>query len=160
MQYAMFTRRAILLRVPRSIYSQLLLQEPRPFPRFFSSSASSPASSPPPADPSEPAPTSVPSSPSLASQFTPGPSPPRLPAEEQAEFERLQRQAQVSQLTRPIEDQPAAPIAEELHPNIRRGAPPEFEGNTNPKTGEVGGPKTDPLKWSGDWSYNGRVTDF
>lgn len=49
---------------------------------------------------------------------------------------------------------------EELHPNVRRGAPPEFEGDTNPKTGEVGGPKNDPLRWSGDWSYNGRVTDF
>ncbi|KAF4550233.1 Hypothetical protein D9617_18g034240 [Elsinoe fawcettii] len=51
---------------------------------------------------------------------------------------------------------------EELHPNIRRGAPPEFEGDKNPKTGEVGGPKNEPLRWGhgGDWSYNGRVTDF
>lgn len=49
---------------------------------------------------------------------------------------------------------------EELHPNVRRGAAPEFEGNTNPQTGEVGGPKNDPLRWKGDWSYNGRVTDF
>ncbi|KAK5705251.1 hypothetical protein LTR97_002369 [Elasticomyces elasticus] len=51
---------------------------------------------------------------------------------------------------------------EELHPNVRRGAPPEFEGDVNPKTGEVGGPKNDPIRWgaSGDWSYNGRVTDF
>ncbi|KAK1907194.1 hypothetical protein P3342_005518 [Pyrenophora teres f. teres] len=51
---------------------------------------------------------------------------------------------------------------EDLHPNMRRGAPPEFEGDVNPKTGEVGGPKNEPLRWgySGDWSYNGRVTDF
>ena len=51
---------------------------------------------------------------------------------------------------------------EELHPNIRRGAAPEFTGETNPKTGEVGGPKNEPLRWGngGDWSYNGRVTDF
>ncbi|MCJ1309032.1 putative mitochondrial protein, conserved [Agyrium rufum] len=51
---------------------------------------------------------------------------------------------------------------EELHPNIRRGAKAEFEGERNPKTGEVGGPKNDPLRWGGDvdWSYNGRVTDF
>ncbi|OCK85729.1 DUF1674-domain-containing protein [Lepidopterella palustris CBS 459.81] len=51
---------------------------------------------------------------------------------------------------------------EEVHPNIRRGAPPEFEGDVNPKTGEVGGPKNEPLRWggAGDWSYNGRVTDF
>jgi hypothetical protein len=54
---------------------------------------------------------------------------------------------------------------EELHPDIRRGAQPEFEGDVNPKTGEVGGPKNEPLRWGstgerGDWSYNGRVTDF
>ncbi|KAK5734094.1 hypothetical protein LTR17_009222 [Elasticomyces elasticus] len=36
---------------------------------------------------------------------------------------------------------------EELHPNVRRGAPPEFEGDVNPKTGEVGGPKNDPIRW-------------
>lgn len=50
----------------------------------------------------------------------------------------------------------------ELHPAVRRGAPPEFEGDVNPKTGEVGGPKNEPLRWGygGDWSYNGRVTDF
>ncbi|KAI5803381.1 hypothetical protein DFH27DRAFT_600604 [Peziza echinospora] len=49
-----------------------------------------------------------------------------------------------------------------LHPNIRRGAPAEFEGERNPRTGEVGGPKTEPLRWGGegDWSYSGRVTDF
>jgi hypothetical protein len=54
---------------------------------------------------------------------------------------------------------------EELHPDIRRGAKPEFEGERNPKTGEIGGPKNEPLRWGstgerGDWSYNGRVTDF
>jgi hypothetical protein len=54
---------------------------------------------------------------------------------------------------------------EELHPDIRRGARPEFEGERNPKTGEIGGPKNEPLRWGstgerGDWSYNGRVTDF
>ena len=39
---------------------------------------------------------------------------------------------------------------------------PEFEGEKNPKTGEVGGPKNEPLRWGaeGDWSYSGRVTDF
>ena len=51
---------------------------------------------------------------------------------------------------------------QELHPDVKRGAKPEFEGDRNPKTGEVGGPKNDPLRWGGDvdWSYNGRVTDF
>ncbi|PSR77246.1 hypothetical protein BD289DRAFT_341702, partial [Coniella lustricola] len=70
--------------------------------------------------------------------------PPRLPADQQAEFERLQRAA-------------ADPLG-----GVRRGAAPEFRGDTNPKTGEVGGPKNEPLRWgsAGDWSYNGRVTDF
>ncbi|KIW49597.1 hypothetical protein PV05_11265 [Exophiala xenobiotica] len=51
---------------------------------------------------------------------------------------------------------------EELHPDVARGARPEFEGDVNPKTGEVGGPKNEPLRWgaSGEWSYNGRTTDF
>ena len=51
---------------------------------------------------------------------------------------------------------------EELHPDVRRGARPEFEGERNPQTGEIGGPKNEPLRWGGgvDWSYNGRVTDF
>ncbi|KAF2847205.1 DUF1674-domain-containing protein [Plenodomus tracheiphilus IPT5] len=57
---------------------------------------------------------------------------------------------------------PTIQKGEEFHPNMRRGAPPEFEGDVNPKTGEVGGPKNEPLRWgaSADWSYNGRVTDF
>jgi len=46
-----------------------------------------------------------------------------------------------------------------LHPDVRRGAKPEFEGDVNPKTGERGGPKNDPLRY-GDWSFNGRVSDF
>lgn len=51
---------------------------------------------------------------------------------------------------------------EELHPNVMRGAQPEFEGDVNPKTGEVGGPKNEPLRWgpASEWTYNGRATDF
>ncbi|KAH6639946.1 hypothetical protein BKA67DRAFT_633072 [Truncatella angustata] len=83
--------------------------------------------------------------------FGRGPSPPRLPSEEQAEFERLQRSANTQEPLDPVSNLP-----------LRKGAPPEFEGEVNPKTGEVGGPKNEPLRWghSGDWSYNGRVTDF
>jgi hypothetical protein len=132
--------------------------------------------------------------------WSPSPSPPRLPKEEQEIFEQLQRQStgafsNSSESTRPdssslhtrihqslqsegvssstakINQSPqsdekyrieAEGEGEELHPHIRRGAPPEFEGDTNPKTGEVGGPKNEPLRWgaTGDWSYNGRVTDF
>ncbi|PHH61434.1 hypothetical protein CDD81_405 [Ophiocordyceps australis] len=105
-----------------------------------------------------------------SSTFAPKPSPPKLPADQQAEFERLQRIAATS----PAFEQPsAAPpstqqprhttdVPSDVNQGIRRGAPPEFSGNVNPKTGEVGGPKNDPLRWGGksDWSYNGRTTDF
>lgn len=133
-----------------------------------------------------------------------GPSPPRLPKEDQEVFESLQRQStgafstprvapQINQspnattsdrasaeskiLTRTeqvsesstskfLEDYKkvieARGKGEELHPNVRRGATPEFEGEKNPSTGEVGGPKNEPLRWgaAGEWSYNGRTTDF
>ncbi|GKT66052.1 DUF1674 domain-containing protein [Colletotrichum tofieldiae] len=147
----------------------------------------------------------------LSSSFSRGPAPPRLPADQQAEFERLQRQASVSSAFQHlVQDPPATPDSapaaaatpatstprhttspssdpvasaqvnaavadaqaptptiaateeETMHPNYVRGAPPEFEGDVNPRTGEVGGPKREPLRWgaAGDWSYNGRVTDF
>ncbi|KIY01494.1 uncharacterized protein Z520_03046 [Fonsecaea multimorphosa CBS 102226] len=56
----------------------------------------------------------------------------------------------------------ASGAGEELHPDSVRRAQPEFEGERNPKTGEVGGPKNEPLRWgpSGEWTYNGRATDF
>lgn len=137
----------------------------------------------------------------LASSFLQErPSPPRLPAEQQAEFERLQRaaEAQLHSHTQiePTSSSPGSPLATSRHVTtpssqtaaattetkpptptaeggradslvslsggIRKGAPPEFEGDKNPKTGEVGGPKNEPLRWGaqGDWSFNGRVTDF
>jgi hypothetical protein len=116
--------------------------------------------------------------------WSPGPAPPRLPKEEQELFEKLQK-ASTGAFSTPVPEKPSATTeslraqinqspqseaptveaegkGEELHPHIRRGAKPEFEGDTNPKTGEVGGPKNEPLRWgvAGDWSYNGRVTDF
>ena len=141
------------------------------------------------------------SSPAVASRWTTGPSPPRLPKEDQEIFEQLQQQSTGAfstpiSPTNPSEASGAVSSAdgeqldstaarssnaeqmleqlrerarlaaqgdgEELHPNVRRGAPPEFEGDVNPKTGEVGGPKNDPMRWgaNSDWSYNGRVTDF
>ncbi|KAF1978015.1 hypothetical protein BU23DRAFT_550132 [Bimuria novae-zelandiae CBS 107.79] len=128
--------------------------------------------------------------PRRSSPFSNAPAPPRLPKEEQEIFERLQKQSTGAFST--PRDEPAAtatsttfsaadararinqspdskaeetkriPEGEEVHPNLRRGAPPEFEGDVNPKTGEVGGPKVEPLRWgaSGDYSFNGRVTDF
>lgn len=137
--------------------------------------------------------------------FATGPAPPRLPKEDQALYEQLQRSSTgafstpkpsvvINQSPTSSEPQPksrpqinqsphietqAEPTTEqklenidakvqaqgdgeELHPDVRRGVQPEFEGERNPKTGEVGGPKNEPLRWGGgvDWSYNGRVTDF
>ena len=136
------------------------------------------------------------------------PSPPRLPPDQQAEFEQLVKEAQESAAAASLADamkdamalsdarakavaaaelederNEAALVAEKaesakqsvnastsatagLNGNpiegVWRGAPPEFEGERNPRTGEVGGPKNEPLRWgaAGDWSYNGRVTDF
>ncbi|KAF5682726.1 FMP21-like mitochondrial proteome protein [Fusarium denticulatum] len=112
----------------------------------------------------------------LSSTFQTRPSPPKLPADQQAEFERLQRAASVSSAFQPEEAPSAATTpatsqvrhtttpekTDDVNVGLFRGAPPEFEGDTNPKTGEVGGPKNEPLRWGGegDWSYNGRVTDF
>ncbi|KAI6088737.1 DUF1674-domain-containing protein [Hypoxylon rubiginosum] len=119
--------------------------------------------------------------------FQTNPSPPRLPADQQAEFERLQRTANTQEgfnptstpdfhtstspstsdsTTTAADGQIAAVAIEEGNEfasvPLRKGAPPEFEGDVNPKTGEVGGPKNEPLRWGagGDYSFNGRVTDF
>lgn len=119
----------------------------------------------------------------LSSTFSSRPAPPKLPAAQQAEFERLQRAAAVSSAFQDVQTQ-TPPSTESprhatnvaatkssssssdgdssLNQGLFRGAPPEFEGDKNPKTGEIGGPKNEPLRWGGDgdWSYNGRVTDF
>ncbi|KAI1382896.1 DUF1674-domain-containing protein [Hypoxylon trugodes] len=116
------------------------------------------------------------------------PSPPRLPPDQQAEFERLQHTANTQEGFNPTStpdfSSPASnpnlattgtpsavdgrrvvtPAIEDEFASVplRKGAPPEFEGDINPKTGEVGGPKNEPLRWGagGDYSFNGRVTDF
>ncbi|TQV95181.1 hypothetical protein V2A60_009765 [Cordyceps javanica] len=120
-----------------------------------------------------------------ASSFGAAPGPPKLPAKEQAEFERLQREAAVSSAFQPVgvaeaeaaeaaaADTTSTPTTtttttsaagSELNEGggLYRGARPEFDGDKNPRTGEVGGPKNEPLRWGseGDWSYNGKVTDF
>jgi hypothetical protein len=99
--------------------------------------------------------------------FAKGPAPPRLPKEEQEIFEDLQRRSTGAFSTPQVNQSPQAEIkvngsGEELHPDAPQGLKPEFEGEKNPKTGEVGGPKNEPLRWgsAGDWSYGGRVTDF
>lgn len=83
------------------------------------------------------------------------PSPPPLPREEQREFERL---LQAAQTPLSVKDGEL-----DIHPDARRPVQPDFEGDVNPRTGEQGGPKKEPVKkWGaeGDWSHSGRVTDF
>ncbi|KAL4886522.1 hypothetical protein BJY04DRAFT_177814 [Aspergillus karnatakaensis] len=110
--------------------------------------------------------------------FRQGPAPPRLPEDEQKIFEELQKQSTGAfstprappKVAQSPDSEPEAQPAEikangdgeELHPDMKQGLQPEFEGEKNPKTGEVGGPKNEPLRWGagGDWSYGGRVTDF
>lgn len=83
------------------------------------------------------------------------PSPPPLPREEQREFERL---LQVAQTPLSAKDGDL-----NIHPDARTPIKPDFGGDVNPRTGERGGPKKEPVrKWGseGDWSHSGRVTDF
>ncbi|OBA19778.1 hypothetical protein METBIDRAFT_32847 [Metschnikowia bicuspidata var. bicuspidata NRRL YB-4993] len=99
------------------------------------------------------------------------PSPPRLPREQQEEFEALQKlansQAAIDEYNRQIlEDGVASSEISTSSSSTDVGVTtqyfktiPEFEGDRNPVTGETGGPKQDPLRHN-DWSYNGRVTDF
>lgn len=98
------------------------------------------------------------------------PSPPKLPREQQEEFEALQKlansQAAIDEYNRQIEETGAADseIAITTKTDVGISAQyfktiPEFEGDVNPVTGEVGGPKQDPTRHN-DWSFNGRVTDF
>ncbi|KAI1311615.1 putative mitochondrial protein, conserved [Mortierella claussenii] len=75
-----------------------------------------------------------------------GPGPiPLEDARDQAEFERLIKNAESGPAT--------------YHPDAKMPVPQEFDGDTNPETGEVGGPKREPVRF-GDWSFKGRVTDF
>jgi hypothetical protein len=83
------------------------------------------------------------------------PRPPSLPKEQQREFEELVRKAQA-----PMSNANGGRSEiEQLHPDVRTKPKGQFEGERNPKTGEVGGPKTDPLTHN-EWSYSGRATDF
>ncbi|CAR29943.1 hypothetical protein ZYGR_0AD06340 [Zygosaccharomyces rouxii] len=100
------------------------------------------------------------------------PGPPKLPKEEQEEFEELQKLANSQDAIEEYNRQVSSDSTRESLNNpiltkndIGGFSPeftktiPEFEGNVNPKTGEVNGPKQDPLR-HGDYSFNGRVTDF
>ncbi|GAA5826145.1 hypothetical protein JCM11251_007180 [Rhodosporidiobolus azoricus] len=92
------------------------------------------------------------------------PSPPPLPPQQQREFKELLRRVNAP-ASAPAEEGEAVrydqPEGEEVasHPDYRRKPKAEFEGDKNPRTGEVGGPKNEPLV-HGDWAYGGKVTDF
>ncbi|EED78772.1 predicted protein, partial [Postia placenta Mad-698-R] len=90
------------------------------------------------------------------------PSPPPLPRADQREFEEMVRAAQAPLSQRSAVADAEAELA--LHPDAREPLAPEFEGDTNPATGEKDGPKREPVrKWvesEGDWSFKGRVSDF
>jgi hypothetical protein len=97
------------------------------------------------------------------------PGPPRLPAHLQKEFEELQKQAatplaSTSSSSTVSSNGPAvnanAPESDDFTVDLRGKPKPEFDGDVNPRTGEVGGPKNDPLNYEKEWSYSGRATDF
>lgn len=101
------------------------------------------------------------------------PAPPKLPKEQQEEFETLQKmansQAAIDEYNQLIQDKDES-LTVGTTPNLKTDIGgfhpqyfktiPEFEGDVNPTTGERGGPKQDPLRHGSDWSFNGRVTDF
>ncbi|EJD37212.1 hypothetical protein AURDEDRAFT_73521 [Auricularia subglabra TFB-10046 SS5] len=74
------------------------------------------------------------------------PGPPPLPAAEQREFEELVKAADSANTSL-------------LHPDARPKPAPEFEGDPNPRTGEICGSKRE-LGTHSDWSFGGRATDF
>ena len=108
------------------------------------------------------------------SKFDFQPGPPRLPKEQQEEFEKLQSIANSQIAIEEYNDQiaqqqaegstqePKAPIVNsEIGSFSSLKLVPDFEGEVNPKTGERGGPKQEPLNHTKDeWSFNGRVIDF
>ena len=100
------------------------------------------------------------------------PAPPRLPPHLQKEFEELQRRAAAPLANTKLSssnldgggalaDSKSSTVnGGDVHPDLRMKPKPEFEGDYNPRTGEVGGPKNDPLGYEKEWTYGGRATDF
>lgn len=69
------------------------------------------------------------------------------------------KQQEMLDMIRKKQEQDSMSGAGALHDDAPEPLKPDFEGDVNPKTGEVNGPKNEPLK-HGDWSFGGRVTDF
>ena len=69
---------------------------------------------------------------------------------DQREFEELVKQTE-SKIDK---------IGHERHPDAEQPLEQSFEGDKNPQTGEIGGPKgVEPTRY-GDWERKGRVFDF
>ena len=85
----------------------------------------------------------------LANKYQPpAPGPLALPADQEQERRRLLKKAE-----RDAQMQ-------EIHQDAEKESLDSFEGNRNPKTGEIDGPKgPEPTRY-GDWERKGRVTDF
>ncbi|PLW08652.1 hypothetical protein PCANC_02990 [Puccinia coronata f. sp. avenae] len=92
--------------------------------------------------------------------YQPSPSPPALPPKEQREFIALINKSNSSPAQQSHASNDNSSSTSQSHPDLRNLGPEEFSGDTNPKTGEVNGPKRDPLKWPNEWGYGGRATDF
>ncbi|GMM29612.1 Sdh8 protein [Martiniozyma asiatica (nom. inval.)] len=100
--------------------------------------------------------------------MTKGPAPPSLNENDQKEFDALVQQAN-TQIAIEDYNEKQGFKEQQVAPAIKTSdigtfgsqmqTIPEFEGDVNPKTGEVNGPKQEPVR-HGDWSFNGRVTDF
>ncbi|KAJ3044027.1 putative mitochondrial protein, conserved [Rhizophlyctis rosea] len=122
-------------RTPSQPLSHLL----RPTLILLRPSSSPPAkSSPPPKSPSPPTPPFTQS---------PGPLPLGDPAA-QRDFENL------------LKNHSESLSFSDIHPDAPKPVASEFEGDKNPVTGEIGGPKgKEPTRY-GDWERKGRVYDF
>ncbi|KAH3666898.1 hypothetical protein OGAPHI_003348 [Ogataea philodendri] len=103
---------------------------------------------------------------SSSSAFKATPGPPKLDKEDQDEFEKLifkaNTQSAIDEYNEKLgfKSESAPTVDKATFTADKFTIIPEFEGNVNPNTGEVNGPKQDPLKHGVDWSFNGRVTDF
>lgn len=93
-----------------------------------------------------------------SSSFTSRPGPPPLPRAQQREFEELLRRVNAPasapapgvQVEEEAAESPEVELA--MHPDFRKQPKPTFEGNVNPVTGEVGGPKREPVEYGAYWS--------
>ncbi|KAI8870517.1 DUF1674-domain-containing protein, partial [Ramicandelaber brevisporus] len=82
--------------------------------------------------------------------------------EQQREFEELVKRAEEVEFAKPVTTAPASSesTTENKHRDAENNPLEAFEGDVNPRTKEVGGPKgPEPTRYS-DWERKGRVVDF